>query len=453
MIGQSYFKRNQTILNARIQQSFTRHLREETYKSLIQANWSFFLKKRKSDISNTMTKELSNVSGGTKLFLQMVSNVIFTFIQIGLALLLSARMTLFVLFFGLVLTFVSRKLIKKAKTLGRETTQLSKTYLAGLTDHFNGIKDIKSNTLEETHLHWFQSLCQQMEFNKIEFVKLKQTSQFNYKIASAILIALFILVSVQIFHSQPAQLLLITIIFTRIWPKFTSFQANMEDLSSMIPSFESLMNLQNESRDAKELKDENHQNLNRSDMKQEIELIDISFCYNPDKPAYSLQNINVKIPANRMTAIVGRSGAGKSTLIDIIMGLNQPERGQIWIDGTPVSSDQLLSLRQSISYVPQDPFLFNASIRENLLLIEPRAEEEQLWKALEFSSAVHFVRRLPQGLDTLIGDRGISLSGGERQRLVLARAILRKPSILILDEATSALDMENEETFNKPLMD
>ncbi|MBL1703891.1 ATP-binding cassette domain-containing protein, partial [Klebsiella pneumoniae] len=111
----------------------------------------------------------------------------------------------------------------------------------------------------------------------------------------------------------------------------------------------------------------------------------------------------------------------------------------------------LLALRKSISYVQQDPFLFNASIRENLLMIEPNASEEQIWDALDFAAAAEFVRTLPNGLDTFIGDRGVRLSGGERQRLVLARAILRKPSILVLDEATSALDTENEALIQSAL--
>ena len=101
--------------------------------------------------------------------------------------------------------------------------------------------------------------------------------------------------------------------------------------------------------------------------------------------------------------------------------------------------------------MPQEPFLFNATFRENLLMIEPDATEEQIWEALEFSSAAEFVKKLPQGLDTLIGDRGIRLSGGERQRIVLARAILRKPSILVLDEATSALDTENERKIQQAI--
>src|SRR5690625_1410551 len=152
-----------------------------------------------------------------------------------------------------------------------------------------------------------------------------------------------------------------------------------------------------------------------------------------------------------MTAIVGKSGAGKSTLIDLLMGLNQPEKGAVLIDGKKLTSDKLQSLRQSISYVAQEPFLFNTSVRENLVLVEENASEEQIWEALEFSSAAEFVSKLPEGLDTVIGDRGIKLSGGERQRLVLARAILRKPSILVLDEATSALDTENESKIQQEL--
>ena len=121
------------------------------------------------------------------------------------------------------------------------------------------------------------------------------------------------------------------------------------------------------------------------------------------------------------------------------------------VDGTPLLGDKILSLRQSVSYVAQDPFLFNSSIRENLMLVEPNASEEQLWEALKFSASDEFVSRLPMGLDTVIGDRGIRISGGERQRIVLARAILRKPSILVLDEATSALDTENETKIQQTL--
>jgi ABC-type multidrug transport system fused ATPase/permease subunit len=451
IIGQSWFHRHQTLLNVKIQQGFIRHLRDETYKGLIQANWSFFIKKRKSDIINLMTTELFRVAGGTSMFLQFFTSIIFTIIQIGFSFWLSPQMTISILLFGTALIFFSKKFIKKSSELGSETVDLSKTYLAGITDHFNGIKDIKSNTLEGSHLNWVRSLSKKMEGNIIELYRIRTTSQFIYKVVSAILIACFVYYSIKMFRSQTAELMLIIVIFSRIWPKVSSIQSNLEQLNSLLPSFKALIDLQRECIDENELNERDLLNIQPITIDKGIECRQVNFRYSTQQDTYALQNINLLIPAYGMTAIVGPSGAGKSTLIDLLMGLNQPEQGQILVDEKPLTRMNLLSLRSSISYVPQDPFLFNASVRDNLMMIKPEATDDQVWEALHFASASDFVRKLPNGLNTIIGDRGIKLSGGERQRIVLARAILRQPSILVLDEATSALDSENEMKIQKAI--
>ncbi|WP_237982451.1 ABC transporter ATP-binding protein [Bacillus thuringiensis] len=445
VLSQNILQRNITLRDARTQQIFVRKLRVETYSMILKAKWGFFLEKRKTNLINILTTELARVSYGINLILQLLATILFTFIQVGLAFLLSPQVTVFVLGFGILFLVASRVFIKKARILGGKTSELAKDYLSGITDHFNGIKDIKSNTLEGSRLDWFQSITKKMSSEQMEYMRIRSNSQLFYKISMAILIAFFIFLSVNMFQAQTAQLLLIILIFSRLWPRFMTIQSNLEQLAASIPAFKSLWKLQQECNEAVEMQDIYMQkHIKPICIKQGIECKDVSFRYNKQEALYALQNINVQIPINSMTAIVGHSGAGKSTLIDVLMGLIQPEKGQVLMDGIPLTTDNLLSLRRAISYVPQDPFLFNASIRDNLLMIEPDASEEEIWDALSFAAVAEFVQTLPNGLDTLIGDRGVRLSGGERQRLVLARAILRKPSILVLDEATSALDTENE---------
>ncbi len=451
IVGQSFLQRKQMILNVKIQQGFIRHLREETYKLLLQANWGFYIQNRKSDIINLMTNEITRVSAGTNIFLQFLTSIVFAAVQLGIAFWLSTKLTLFVLFFGIVILFLLRKFVKKSNSIGKETYELSQLFQAGITDHFNGIKEIKSNMLEEAHFSWFRELNQKMELNIIKLVKLNTISQFTYKAVSAFLIAIFLFFSIRMLQAQPTQLILITMIFSRLWPRFSGIQANLEQLGSLAPSFKALLDMQNQCLHAQELVGVNANNVQSLSIKQGIECRDVNFRYDPNNFVYALQNIHVTIPANAMTAIVGRSGAGKSTFIDLVMGLNRPETGEVLLDGQPLTNENLLALRKSISYVPQDPFLFNATIRENLVKVNEKASDEHIWHALEFSAAAEFVKELPQGLDTLIGDRGIKLSGGERQRLVLARAVLRNPSILVLDEATSALDTENESKIQEAL--
>jgi len=450
VIGQTVLQRQITIRNTVIQHGFFRHLRMETYDALLHANWRFFVKHRKSDLLNIMTAQIATASAGAHSFLQFVASIIFTLIQIGIAFWLSPNITVFVLISGLLLLFFSRKFLKRSLSLGNRTYESGREYLAGVTDQINGIKDIKSNTLEESRMKWFASVTMKMQEEQLDYTKLNTKSQLYYKAASAILIAVFIYFSFNMFSAQAGQLLLIIAIFSRLWPRVAGIQASLEQMATRIPSYKAVIEMQGECKAAKEFNQDRSESRPLA-IQQGLECRNVSFRYNQSESVYALKDINLNIPVNQMTAVVGRSGAGKSTLIDLLMGLNKPEQGELLIDGKPLTTENLLPLRHAVSYVAQDPYLFNASIRENLMLVSGNAKENQLWEALEFSSAAEFVRKLPNGLDTLIGDRGIRLSGGERQRLVLARAILRKPSILVLDEATSALDTENEAKIQEAL--
>jgi ATP-binding cassette subfamily B protein/subfamily B ATP-binding cassette protein MsbA len=178
-------------------------------------------------------------------------------------------------------------------------------------------------------------------------------------------------------------------------------------------------------------------------LEQEIRFDSVGLSYGPELPP-ALNEISFTLPKGRMLALVGPSGAGKSSIADLLTGLYAPTDGRILIDGADLNSLDLPSWQQRLGVVSQDTFLFNATIAENISFGTPGASLKQIEAACQAAQAAGFIEALPQGYDTLIGERGYRLSGGQRQRLSLARAILRDPELLILDEATSALDSQSE---------
>ncbi|MFK7746829.1 MAG: ABC transporter ATP-binding protein, partial [Kordia sp.] len=184
-------------------------------------------------------------------------------------------------------------------------------------------------------------------------------------------------------------------------------------------------------------------------IKGAIEFDDVSFFYEEGKEV--LHNINFKAPAGSVTALVGSSGSGKSTIAGLSATFLTPKSGKITIDNQDLSQIKLSSYRQYLGVVLQDEFLFEGTIRENIMFPRPNATEIEVMNAVNAAYVNEFTDRFELGLETLIGERGVKLSGGQRQRLAIARAILANPKILILDEATSSLDTESEALIQKSL--
>ncbi|NQZ02744.1 MAG: ABC transporter ATP-binding protein [Bdellovibrionales bacterium] len=184
-------------------------------------------------------------------------------------------------------------------------------------------------------------------------------------------------------------------------------------------------------------------------LKGEIQFKNLHFAY--DSSSEILKGLNFEIPANKTTALVGSTGSGKSTLIKLLLRFYEPSKGEVLIDGEAIENWSLPFLRKQIGLVSQDVFLFHGTVRENLAYGNPEASEEELLSAASLAEAHDFIANLPEGFDTVIGERGQKLSGGQRQRLSIARAILKDPPILILDEATSAVDNETEAAIQRSL--
>jgi ABC-type multidrug transport system fused ATPase/permease subunit len=189
----------------------------------------------------------------------------------------------------------------------------------------------------------------------------------------------------------------------------------------------------------------------------EVVFDDVHFRYNANAPAVErespevLHDVSFHMSPGEVVALVGRSGAGKTSIANLLCRFYDPTHGRVCVDGHELRQVKLASLRRQVAVVLQDTFLFNASVRENLMLGKPTATEEELVAAARAAYAHEFVMELPEGYDTDVGERGVKLSGGQKQRLALARAILANPRILILDEATSSVDAEAEYLIQQAL--
>lgn len=192
-----------------------------------------------------------------------------------------------------------------------------------------------------------------------------------------------------------------------------------------------------------------HQSLPVNSVQGEIELQNITFAYNQRSPV--ITDLSLRIPAGQTIAIVGSTGSGKSTLVKLLLRLYEIQSGLITLDGLDIREINLKDLRRSIGLVSQDVFLFHGSVRDNITYGTPDASFDEIVAAAKVAEAHEFILQLPQGYDTIVGERGQKLSGGQRQRLAIARAILKDPPILILDEATSAVDNETEAAIQKSL--
>src|SRR5881275_2400240 len=181
----------------------------------------------------------------------------------------------------------------------------------------------------------------------------------------------------------------------------------------------------------------------------DIRYEDVSFSYVEGLPA--LRHVSFHAPPGRTVALVGATGAGKSTLVNLLVRFYEFTSGQIDVDGKPIRDYELRALREAIGVVTQESFLFNGSIRENLLMGKPDATDAELWRAVDAANAREFIERLPEGLESVVGERGVKLSVGEKQRLSIARALLKDPPILILDEATASVDTATERLIQEAL--
>jgi len=447
VVMQALIGRALSIVNSEIIQGYTKHLRVTLYKGVIETEWSYFKGRNRADIANAFTNEISHIASGTTMFLRVVSQIIVAIFQLYIAFLMSVPMTLFVLVCGVAVLKYMSSTFKASKQLGASLRHINQELTGRTLEQLSCIKESKSYGIEEAQCARFEVITDKARNNLNDFARLQSRTTLIYKIWAAVAVSALFFVSVVYLKIDPASLIVVVYIFARLWPSLSSFQGNYQNVLAMLPSYTALKESFRDLRAHVEKIDTRAPSPHGGLYPASVRFEDVCFRY-AGPGSFALKHICFVIPAKSMTALVGKSGAGKSTIVDLLLGLLKPDHGTIMADDIVIGEGSLQAWRRSISYVPQESFLFNDTIRENFLIFNPGASEEDMGEALRLSDA-EFVWDLPDGLDTIIGDDGLRLSGGERQRIVLARALLRKPSLLVLDEATSSLDGESEYRIQK----
>lgn len=420
-------------------------MRSNMYATILRLPIGYFTEQRKGDIMSRLSNDLNDVEGSTisvleSLFREPITILLFFTYMI----VLSPQLTLFLLIFLPVAGFILGRIGRSLKKENKQVLQQFGHLFSTIEETLGGMRIIKAFNAEKRIRQKFEEENQTM-------YHLKNKANRRRDLASPVSEALGITSVLCIlwyggrlvlsgdsgFTLNAGDFLAYIAIFTQLIQPLkglSNASYNIQKGAASIERIEALIHEHvgiTDSPDAKELSAFNHS----------IELRNVSFAYQ-DQPI--LKNINLTIAKGKTIALVGSSGAGKSTLADLVPRFIDATEGEVLIDGQPIKSYTLHSIRNLMGVVTQEAILFNDSIAANIALGKPEAGMDEIRKAAQIANAAGFIEKKEQGYETNIGDRGQKLSGGERQRLTIARAVLKNPPILILDEATSSLDTESE---------
>jgi len=425
-----------------LRNGIVRDLRNSVYQKTIDLPLSYFSEQRKGDILSRVTNDISTLQYSMLPVLELIAReplmILFTIVTM---LILSVKLTLFVFIFipisGVIISRIGKSLKRKSERVQRENG----TTLSILEETLSGLRIIKGFNAEQLFSNRFQGSTERAYHFSNKLLNRQNLASPTSEFLGILVISILLwyggqLVLIDQSLDGSTFIAYMGLAYNIMVPAKAISRGlyNIKQGNAAAERIEEVISAENHLKDIDEA-------IVKESFDKEIEFKNVSFKYDKD---YVLKDFSLTIPKGKSIALVGQSGSGKSTIANLITRFYDANEGEILFDGINIKQMLTASLRQQIGLVTQDAILFNDSIRNNLLLGDESATDEDIVKSLKVANAWEFVKDLPNGIDTNIGDSGSKLSGGQKQRLSIARAVLKNSPLMVLDEATSALDTESE---------
>lgn len=445
----SYFR---TIFFAIVSEKGMADLRKELYEKIISQPVSFIEERRVGELTSRITADVEQLQSAFSITLaEFIRQVVIMISGIAIIIFWTPKLSLIMLLTFPAIVIVAVVFGRYIRKLSSERQdQLAKTNIV-VEETFQSFNIVKSFANE-----WYESIRYARSVDDIVKISLKFAKVRGIFFAFIITILFggifFILwrgaLMVQSGSMEAGDLFSFIIYTGILGGAIASFGNLYTQLAGAVGATERIQQILEAE---PEVKIQDPSTIENLKIKGNIIFESVEFSYPTRKDVNVLKNISFDIKAGQKIALVGQSGAGKSTIVQLLMKFYDPTSGNIYVDGENIKDFNLTSYRRNIGIVPQEVILFGGTIRENIEYGRPGASDEEIEQAARLSNSIEFIQSFPEGLNTIVGERGIKLSGGQRQRIAIARAILKDPKILILDEATSSLDAESEKLVQDAL--